>query len=241
MLQDLLPDPGLIDRLETAHTPAAVGRVLFDGLGRYGIRGLFAGSFPRLPMGALREMVDKVTIYAQISPQGWRDTYARRGLDKGNPVILALGRTSMPFRWSEGGVASLRGWAGLDLARELDMEDGIAVPCREPDGREGVVSLGFEQFRFSARELRAIQFAAQVAHERMLTLSLPAAPPRSPLTPRERDCLAFVADGRSDGEIADLLTLSTNTVHSHIENAKRKLGARTRAQAVARLYRLGLA
>jgi LuxR family transcriptional regulator, quorum-sensing system regulator BjaR1 len=58
------------------------------------------------------------------------------------------------------------------------------------------------------------------------------------LTQRERDCLAFVAEGRSGAEVADALGIVTATAHWHIENAKRKLGAKTRAQAIARAYAL---
>ena len=45
--------------------------------------------------------------------------------------------------------------------------------------------------------------------------------------------LSLLAGGRTDGQIADLLELSPATVQTHVRNAKAKLGARTRAQAVA--------
>ena len=50
---------------------------------------------------------------------------------------------------------------------------------------------------------------------------------------RECEVLALLAGGRTDGQIADLLELSPATVQTHVRNAKAKLGARTRAQAVA--------
>ena len=49
-----------------------------------------------------------------------------------------------------------------------------------------------------------------------------------------------MADGRRDKEIADLLGITEATVRFHIDNARRKLGARNRAQAVARLANLRL-
>ena len=60
------------------------------------------------------------------------------------------------------------------------------------------------------------------------------------LTGRERDCLAFVADGRTDWQIAALLGISEPTVRFHLNNARRKLGAVNRAQAVARFAGRGL-
>lgn len=57
------------------------------------------------------------------------------------------------------------------------------------------------------------------------------------LTARERDALSWVAEGKSDWEIAVILGLSETTVRYHVDNARRKLGAVNRAQAVARLLR----
>jgi DNA-binding CsgD family transcriptional regulator len=59
-------------------------------------------------------------------------------------------------------------------------------------------------------------------------------------TAREREVLALLATGATDGEIADLLDLSPATVQTHVRNAKTKLGARTRAQAVALAVAQGL-
>jgi len=63
--------------------------------------------------------------------------------------------------------------------------------------------------------------------------------PRRP-TAREREVLALLATGATDAEIADLLGLSPATVQTHVRNAKTKLGARTRAQAVALAVAQGL-
>lgn len=52
-------------------------------------------------------------------------------------------------------------------------------------------------------------------------------------TPREREVLGLLAAGATDEQIAEMLELSPATVQTHVRNAKAKLGARTRAQAVA--------
>ncbi|HEY1012946.1 MAG TPA: LuxR C-terminal-related transcriptional regulator, partial [Herpetosiphonaceae bacterium] len=60
------------------------------------------------------------------------------------------------------------------------------------------------------------------------------------LSPREREVLQLLAAGRSNQEIAELLTVSLNTVKSHLKNIYAKLGAgsRTRALAIAHGRRL---
>jgi PAS domain S-box-containing protein len=57
---------------------------------------------------------------------------------------------------------------------------------------------------------------------------------------RERQVLGMLASGATDVQIAAQLELSPATVQTHVRNAKAKLGARTRAQAVAMALRQGL-
>ncbi len=56
---------------------------------------------------------------------------------------------------------------------------------------------------------------------------------RLQLTEREREVMTLVASGLQSGDIAERLFLSPETVKSHVHNALGKLGAHTRAHAVA--------
>lgn len=60
------------------------------------------------------------------------------------------------------------------------------------------------------------------------------------LSPRERDCLADVARGRSSKQIARLLELSAYTVDEYVASAMRKLRAASRTEAVALALSRGL-
>ncbi|MFF7735458.1 MULTISPECIES: response regulator [unclassified Streptomyces] len=68
------------------------------------------------------------------------------------------------------------------------------------------------------------------------------APPErlADLTGREREVMALAAEGRSNAEIAEDLTLSPLTVRTHIHRAMTKLHARDRAQLVVIAYQTGL-
>lgn len=61
-----------------------------------------------------------------------------------------------------------------------------------------------------------------------------------PLSRRERDVLGRIADGDTDVQAARALSISPETVKTHVAHARRKLGARTRAHAVAVAYRQGM-
>jgi DNA-binding NarL/FixJ family response regulator len=60
------------------------------------------------------------------------------------------------------------------------------------------------------------------------------------LTERERETLALVAEGLSNGEIAERFVISPATVKTHVNRAMMKLGARDRAQLVVIAYESGL-
>ena len=60
------------------------------------------------------------------------------------------------------------------------------------------------------------------------------------LTPREREVLALVAAGRSDGQIADALFISKSTAAVHVANIKGKLGATSRVEIATTAIEQGL-
>jgi DNA-binding NarL/FixJ family response regulator len=61
-----------------------------------------------------------------------------------------------------------------------------------------------------------------------------------PLTPRESDVLVLIAEGLSNQEIAGELSVSHETVRTHVKHIYAKTGARDRAQAVIAAYESGL-
>lgn len=60
------------------------------------------------------------------------------------------------------------------------------------------------------------------------------------LSPREREVLQLIAEGRTEKEIAFLLNISIKTVGFHRENIKRKLGLRTTAELTKYAIQQGL-
>ena len=60
------------------------------------------------------------------------------------------------------------------------------------------------------------------------------------LTDREREVLALIVDGKSNAQLAELLSLSPKTVSNHISNIFNKLQVLDRAQAVSKARQAGL-
>ncbi|MDX2821438.1 LuxR C-terminal-related transcriptional regulator [Streptomyces ipomoeae] len=78
----------------------------------------------------------------------------------------------------------------------------------------------------------AIAYALRAAPEPAAEAARPtaAAPAPSPLTPREREVAALVAEGMSNRQIATALGRSPRTIHGHVENILAKLEFNCRAQ-----------
>jgi DNA-binding NarL/FixJ family response regulator len=79
----------------------------------------------------------------------------------------------------------------------------------------------------SGRSVSADRCAAQGAEKRRRALEV-----QHGLSERESDILLLIAAGRMNQEIADQLYLSINSIKTYIRSAYKKIGVRTRAQAV---------
>src|SRR5579871_78524 len=152
-----------------------------------------------------------------------------------------------PLRWSalckaltEAGHMIVDGHDGADIV--------LADGNRPPDGARNVVGLGIADDRLRGalpREADARQIDAAIrAVAAGLIVRAPArengfaamgeGEGHPLLTPREVEVLAALAEGMTNKAIARKLDISLHTVKFHVESLFRKLGARTRTEAVAK-------
>jgi LuxR family quorum sensing-dependent transcriptional regulator len=106
------------------------------------------------------------------------------------------------------------------------------VPIHGRSGLAAGVSMGGVNIELTAKSKAALHLMSLYAFERILQLTgRERAEPQ--LTPREREVLAWSAQGKSAWEIGEILCVAKRTVDEHAQSAMRKLGATTRTHAVA--------
>lgn len=174
-------------------------------------------------------------------PREWLELYARQGFATDDIVVAEAARTTEPFTWSE--VQARHPGASAQIfaaAAEFGWGDGFVIPVHDPQGppgeRFGVASLAAARLdRFDALARAATVAVTLTAFARARTLRQTGAKAvgRPALSERERQGLALVAEGLGDAEIGERLGVTRATAHFHVERAKKRLGAATRAQAVA--------
>lgn len=169
-------------------------------------------------------------------PRAWLELYARQGFAQADAVIAAAQHATVPFTWRQLQARQPGASAHIFAAASgFGWNDGLLVPVHDRAGEDriGVVSLAAPGLdHLDGTGLEQVAAICLLAFARALELSGKRARPLV-LTAREREVLVLVARGYGDAEIGAALGLTKTTAHSYVERAKRRLGAATRAQAVA--------
>ena len=180
-------------------------------------------------------------IIIHTFPRRWIKHFSERRLDRIDPVFQYASRTAQPFFWGDAGFLaglSERQKAIMAEAEEAGLSRGFTVPIHSPGALPAsctvipYTDVGAENdpLSYLAVYLMAVylyETASRIVAPRLVALrSLPK------LTAQEQRCLRYVAQGKSDWAIAQIMGLSQSTVHHHVERAKKRLGTATRVQAV---------
>jgi DNA-binding CsgD family transcriptional regulator len=131
--------------------------------------------------------------------------------------------------------------AVLDAAERLGRANGLAVPIHGAQGYRGLACAHGPGPDPDARARIVLQFLLWHSHERMRALYATTHRPHPlRLSLREREVLAAARRGLSDDEIAHASAITVRTVRFHFENARRKLEARNRTEAIVKAVQLQL-
>lgn len=167
-------------------------------------------------------------------PGPWRELYPRDILGA-DPLVAEARRRMAPFTWTELEAErdlSPEMCAALATTREHGWRDGFAVPIHGPGGYTALVSFAGGELALALADRALLLAIAHVAHHHSRQIgSGQQSTPK--LSAREVQVMRWVASGKTDWEIGRILNISESTAHFHVEQVKRKLGARSRGQAAS--------
>jgi LuxR family quorum-sensing system transcriptional regulator CciR len=218
------------ERCDAATAPGDVARLLFAEMKRLGFVHVACGSH----VDAHAPPADAVMMINY--PAAWIAHHSACGYPARDPVYATARTQALPFQWSD---ARFR--AALDddqtriLAEAADagLGDGFTIPIHAPDARAASCSLVIGPDGVDPLRVREAHWFAVYAHETARRLL--GGPARRPfLSRRERECLCFIAGGKTDYETGVILGISEHTVHNTVRRAMQKYGVATRVQAFVR-------
>jgi DNA-binding CsgD family transcriptional regulator len=206
---------------------------------------VFRGRYPQTRSGQHEIRLDNC-------PAGWFDYCSEHGFaTASDPIHQRAMQEATPVLWRDWFSHYPNYFAG---ARKFGLVTGVTHAVYGPLGDRGSISFmkgvgGIEAEREIAAALSECQLIACYAH-RAVARALngfdserPDAPsPESApsLTERERECLTWVATGKTAAQVAATLSLSEATIIYHLSKARRKLEASNSRHAVSKAISLKL-
>jgi DNA-binding CsgD family transcriptional regulator len=172
--------------------------------------------------------------------------YVRAEFYKDDPALRAVRMGEPIFRWtSETTYSSQSAQRFMDFLKDTPVKSGCVVGFHNAalgscvfsasaDNRDGVDELTADLVSFlgQAIGLRLLQLRAQKP-DRASALDFAVRGNPGFLSQRQHDILRWIADGKTNREVAEILGISHRNVVYHVGEILRKTNAVTRSQAVA--------
>lgn len=151
----------------------------------------------------------------------------RRIREAGGPRVLVL----TTFDLDEYAYDAIQAGASGFLLKDVPMEELVAAIVHVHDG-DAVVAPSTTRRLLDHFATQRLDPRAGAGWDR---------PGLVELTAREREVLGLIAEGLSNGEIAERLVIAESTARVHVGRILSKLGLRDRVQAVVMAYQTGIA
>lgn len=160
-------------------------------------------------------------LHLNTRPMDYIDRYAEKNYVVRDPVVTELRKTVHTYSWSD--VRERRDLKKaderiIDEATEFNVTDGLIIPIVTLSGSASIFCPCGPEPDLSQRARSAMEIIGIFSHQalsRALVKCQRDEAAHTPLTPREREIMQWVAAGKSDEEIADILTIGASTVTSH--------------------------
>jgi len=177
-------------------------------------------------------------------PDDWVEYYDDNRFALSDPVHRASHLTSVGFAWSDLPrmiELSSRDRQFLLKAEGQGIGDGFTVPANVPGESNGSCSFANPKgIAIRQEDLPIAQLVGAFAFEaarRLWRARSPSPAPVPKLTDRQRECILWVARGKSDWEISRILGVKHETVVRHLKQARERYGVGKRTMlAVQALF-----
>lgn len=166
-----------------------------------------------------------------------------------DPVLARLRQRGVPFYYDQKFYVDNGAPELWEHAAPWGFRTGICVALQLSDDKTFLLGLDRERDlptdeKDLTRMLADLQFLAAHAQDAACRLLLPAhieaAKPKPKLTPKEREILLRVLEGKSNWIIGQLINVSENTVRFHLKNVFKKLDVSSRVVAATKASSLGI-
>lgn len=176
----------------------------------------------------------------------YMDTYLRRMREDPIRRLAARGEivvTNTPLTYENTGgslsIAKDRSFTSGDTAMlrwylTQGIRTGVGFRIRMSGGRHASINFYSDQGHADLNLDAALPGLFLIGHQLHERIEPRLSKWRGKLSNREAECLQWIAVGKSNREIADLLGISLDTAKEHIQSLFQKLRVRGRAQAVSR-------
>lgn len=188
---------------------------------------------------------DQMRVAAEGFPPDWARRYVADRLYRIDPLALFSSQSPQPFFWRDIDELKVLSKDERRFLRMLDAAgsgDGLGIQVFGPNGRNGYCGLGLakDAVRPSGFRINEFQWVCQLAHLKYCAILVPRLAKPQPLTARETEILRWVARGKSNAVIADILGVSPHTVDAYLRRIYLKLGVVDRLSAALRGFGIGL-
>lgn len=177
------------------------------------------------------------------SPE-WLDRYREQSYFWADPVSLFSFSSPRVFTWDHARSQLERTAVAARIESEaasIGMVDGVGFPLADMSSTQSVVSLATDRkIDLDHRMLALVQMICMHCEMRAVELLEPTARAFRPLSPREREVLRWIANGKSKWETSAILRTSEKTVDKQLTSIRAKLDATNTTQAVAKALRTRL-
>lgn len=182
-------------------------------------------------------------------PVAWLAHYQDSRYFAVDPVFIGVEDSVLPIRWGFDQEIRPRTKIGRRIfleAREFGICNGVTLPVHGAGHEFATFTVASdsdaEEFgKVLAEQLLMLHLLAPYYHNAIRQrLATDKAQSRPHLTPRERECLLWTAQGKTAWEVGQILGISDGTVVFHLKNATRKFDVFTKYHAVVKAIMLGL-